>query len=248
LTFLSLRGLSKSYGGVEALKELDLDVFKGEVLAVCGDNGAGKSTLIRILSGAENRSAGEVRLRGVTVDFRSPHQALREGVAAIYQHLALAPRLTVWENIFVGAELTRPLLLPWLRILDKRAMARAARTYLERLDIAVEDMNTPVERLSGGQRQAVAISRGLRWSAELLIMDEPTAALGVKETAQVIKLIARMRAEGRTIILVSHNMADVVASASRVLVLKNGVKVADRPVAGLDAERLARLILVGREH
>jgi ABC-type sugar transport system ATPase subunit len=243
---LSLRGLRKSYGGVEALKGVDLDVQRGDVLAICGDNGAGKSTLIRIVSGAQERSAGSMTLRGEPVDFRSPQEALARGVATIYQDLALAPRLSIVENVFMGAELTRPL-LGFLQVLDKRRMAGDARAYLARLGIDIADMRRPVERLSGGQRQAVAISRALRWNADIVIMDEPTAALGVKESAQVLDLIRRLREEGRTVILISHNMADVVAVASRVAILKNGAKVIDRPAAGLDADRLGHMVMIGRD-
>jgi ABC-type sugar transport system ATPase subunit len=187
-----------------------------------------------------------MRLDGQPVCFASPADALTHGIATIYQHLALAPRLSIAENIFMGAELTRRL-LPGLTILDKAAMRRASRDYLARLGMSLEDMRRPVERLSGGQRQAVAIARALRWQARLVIMDEPTAALGVRETAEVLQLIGRLNAEGRTVLLVSHNMADVVAVAQRVVILKNGAKVIDRPVAGLDADRLAHMVMTGRE-
>jgi simple sugar transport system ATP-binding protein len=244
---LSLRGLRKSYGGIEALKGVDLDVHRSDVLAICGDNGAGKSTLIRIVSGAQERSGGTVTLRGEPVEFRSPHDALARGVATIYQDLALAPRLSIAENVFMGAELTRPLLGPLLHVLDKRRMAAEARGYLARLGIEIADMRRTVERLSGGQRQAVAISRALRWNADIVIMDEPTAALGVKEAAQVLSLVRRLREEGRTVILISHNMADVIAVATRVAILKNGAKVIDRSIAGLDADRLAHMVMIGRD-
>jgi len=244
---LSLRGLRKSYGGVEALRGIDLDVEAGDVLAICGDNGAGKSSLIRIVSGAQERSGGTVTLRGEPVNFRSPQEALALGVATIYQDLALAPRLSIVENVFMGAELTRPLIGRFLNVLDKRRMAADARAYLARLGIDIADMRRAVERLSGGQRQAVAISRALRWNAGIVIMDEPTAALGVKESAQVLGLIRRLREEGRTVILISHNMADVVAVATRVVILKNGAKVIDRPTTGLDADRLAHMVMVGRD-
>ncbi|KAB2850941.1 MAG: sugar ABC transporter ATP-binding protein [Hyphomicrobiaceae bacterium] len=240
---LSVRGLEKRFGAVEALRGVDLDVFEGDVLAVCGDNGAGKSTLIKILSGAEQASGGRVVLRGREVAFRSPAEALRNGVATIYQELALAPRLSISANVFMGSELTRPFLAPFLRVLDKARMASEARGFLRRLAVDIADMSRPVERLSGGQRQAVAISRALRWNADVIIMDEPTAALGVKETAQVHDLIRRLHEEGHTVILISHNMRDVVALASRVVILKGGRKIADRAVEGLKAEELSGLIL-----
>ncbi|ALA18852.1 MULTISPECIES: ATP-binding cassette domain-containing protein [Chelatococcus] len=243
---LSLRGIEKSYGAVAALKGIDLDIGRGEVLAICGDNGAGKSSLVRIISGAQEPSAGAITLDGKTVSFRSPQDALAKGIATIYQDLALAPRLSIVQNVFMGAELTRPL-LPFVHILDKRRMEDLAKGYLGRLSVAVDDMHRPVERLSGGQRQAVAISRALHWDAQVVIMDEPTAALGVKETALVLDLIRKLNAEGRTVVLISHNMADVTAVATRVAILKSGRKVIDRPVAGLDADGLAHMVMTGKE-
>jgi len=238
---LALRGLSKSYGAVAALRDVDLDVAAGDVLGICGDNGAGKSTLIRIISGAQAPSAGTIAVRGGPVHFRSPQDAHAAGIATIYQDLALSPRLAIWKNVFLGAELTR------FGMLDKARMRRDATDYLARLGIAVTSADIAVENLSGGQRQAVAIARALRLNAELIVMDEPTAALGVKETAQVLGLIGRLKAGGKTVILVSHNMADVVAVASRVAVFKSGRKVIDRATAGLDADRLAHMVMTGRE-
>jgi len=242
---LSLRGLGKSYGAVTAVREVDLDVFPGEVVAICGDNGAGKSSLIKVISGAEDATAGEMRLKGEPVHFASPHDALGRGVATIYQDLALAPRLSIAQNVFMGSELTRPFLLPFLRVLDKKRMAAEAQRYLAQLSIAVTDMTRPVERLSGGQRQAVAISRALRWNAEVIIMDEPTAALGVKETALVLDLVRKLKADGRTILLISHNMRDVVALADRVVIMASGRKFVDRPIDGLTADDLTHLIMSG---
>jgi ABC-type sugar transport system ATPase subunit len=145
----------------------------------------------------------------------------------------------------MGAELTRPLLFGFLRVLDKKKMAQDSMAYLARLSVAIDDMARPVERLSGGQRQAVAISRALRWNADIIIMDEPTAALGVKETAQVLDLIRKLKAEGRTVILISHNMRDVVALADRVAILGGGRKYVDRPLDGLTADDLSHLIMNG---
>jgi ABC-type sugar transport system ATPase subunit len=230
-----------SYGAVTALRDLDLDIAAGEVVALCGDNGAGKSSLVKILAGAQPPSAGTITLDGATIVLRSPQDALARGIATIYQDLAVAPRLSIWQNVFLGSELTRP---PF-GLLDKRRMAEMSRGFLQRLALVIDDMDTPVERLSGGQRQAVAICRALRWDARIVIMDEPTAALGVKETAQVLDLIRRLHAERRNVILVSHAMQDVVAVAGRVVILKAGRKAADRPVAGLSASDLAALIMHG---
>lgn len=242
---LSLRGVAKSYGAVAAVRDVDLDVFAGEVVALCGDNGAGKSSLVKVISGAEEASAGTLALRGEPVVFASPRDALARGVATIYQDLALAPRLSIAQNVFMGSELTRPVLLPFLRVLDKRRMIAESRRHLAGLSVAVTDMTRPVERLSGGQRQAVAIARALRWSAEIIIMDEPTAALGVKETALVLDLVRTLKADGRTVILVSHNMRDVVALADRVVILGAGRKVVDQPLGTLTADDIAHMIMAG---
>jgi ABC-type sugar transport system ATPase subunit len=242
---LSLRGISKSYGPVAAVRDVDLDIFRGEVLAICGDNGAGKSSLIKVISGAEEASEGVMTLRGETVRFRSPHDALTHGVATIYQDLALAMRLSITQNVFMGAELTRPVIFPFIRVLDKKKMAQEAKAYLSRLSATIDDMSRPVERLSGGQRQAVAISRALRWNAEIIIMDEPTASLGVKETGQVLDLVRKLKVESRTVILISHNMRDVVALADRVAILGGGRKYFDRRLDGLTADDLSHLIMNG---
>lgn len=241
---LSVRGLAKHYGAVQALAGVDLDVHAGEVLAICGDNGAGKSTLIKLISGADVPSEGEIRLRGEPVRFASPQDALTRGVATIYQDLALAPRLAIYQNVFMGAELTRG--LGPLRVLDKRTMIDRASGYMVQLGSAVTDATRPVASLSGGQRQSVAIGRALRWNADVVIMDEPTAALGVRETAQVLDLIRALNGTGKTVVLISHNMADVVAVAHRVAILRQGRKVIDRPVAGLDADMLSHMVMTGR--
>ena len=242
---LSLRQIGKSYGPVVAVRGVDLDVFAGECVAICGDNGAGKSSLIKVISGAEEATSGTISLRGKPVTFASPHDALENGVATIYQDLALAPRLSIAQNVFMGSELTRPVLLPFLRVLDKKKMIAEAQRYLAQLSAAVTDMNRPVERLSGGQRQAVAISRALRWKAEIIIMDEPTAALGVKESALVLDLIRKLKADGCTVILISHNMRDVVALADRVVIMGAGRKYVDRPLGDLTADDIAHMIMAG---
>jgi ABC-type sugar transport system ATPase subunit len=244
---LSLRGVGKNYGAVVAVDDVDLDVYRGDVLALCGDNGAGKSTLIKIISGAQDPTAGTMSLRDETVIFGSPYDALTKGVATIYQDLALAPRLSIYENMFMGGELTRSLGLPFLRVLDKARMVREAKAYLERLAVRIDDTRRPINGLSGGQRQAVAISRALHWNAEIIIMDEPTAALGVKETAQVLDLIRRLKADGHTIILISHNMKDVTEVASRVAILRAGRKIIDRGIGGLSADDLSHMIMTGRD-
>src|SRR5690606_31095222 len=182
---------------------VDMHANEGEVLAICGDNGAGKSTLIKVISGAHSQTSGTLSLSGREVQWSSPHDALANGVATIYQDLALAPQLTVWQNVFVGAEI-RKTLLPGLRILDKKRMRAGAVEYLARLNQEINDVERPVSDFSGGQRQAIAIARALRWNARIVIMDEPTAALGVKETAKVLALIEQLKATGVTVLLISH--------------------------------------------
>ena len=177
--------------------------------------------------------------------FGSPQGALAAGVATIYQDLALAPRQPIWQNIFIGAELTRSRLgLAPAR--QARACAKSRGAYLARLNVAIDDTDRPVDTLSGGQRQAVAIARALRWNARLVIMDEPTAALGVAESRQVLDLVRELARAGTTVILVSHNMAEVVDVATRVAVLKSGRKIADLATSGLRADDLAHLVMTGQ--
>lgn len=241
---LELEGLTKSYGAVQALRGVDLYANAGEVLAICGDNGAGKSTLIKVISGAHPPTSGKMRLQGHDVRWSSPHDALAHGVATIYQDLALAPRLSVWQNIFVGAEL-RKSLFPGFSILDKKGMRAGAVEYLARLNQSIDDVERPVEDFSGGQRQAIAIARALRWNARIVIMDEPTAALGVKETAKVLALIRQLKESGVTVLLISHNMDDVVQVADRVIILKTGKVVAHGALNGMTPSGLAQAVMTG---
>lgn len=247
---LETRSLTKHYGAVQALSGVNFVARAGKVTALCGDNGAGKSTLVRVLSGAHEPSSGEVLLFGKPARFAGPHDALTQGIATIYQDLALAPALSIWQNIHMGAERTRGLIpglpaAPGLRVLDKPGMRAHSAHLLASLNQTVVDMDRPVSELSGGQRQAVAISRALLWQAKVIIMDEPTAALGVKETAEVLALIQRLKSTGVSIILVSHNMDDVVAVADHVVVLKAGRKALESPTTGLTAIALGAAVMSG---
>lgn len=240
---LILRGVSKHYGAVHALREIDLDVHEGDVLGLCGDNGAGKSTLIRLLSGAAAPTAGLIAFKGNELRRHTPQESLGMGIATIYQDLALAPRLSIAQNIFMGSE---PLRAPSiLGLLDKRRMREEARGLLDRFGFSVTDMERPVSDLSGGQRQAVALARALRWQARLVILDEPTAALGVAESRMVLDLIRALQTQGVTVILVSHNMDDLIAVTQRVVVLKAGRKVGEAVTAALTPASLATAIMTG---
>ena len=236
---LELRGIGKSYGAVRALEGVDLAIRQGEVLGLCGDNGAGKSTLVRILSGAETPSAGTLLRDGAAVRFASPADALAQGIATTYQDLALAPRLSIAENVFMGAERLR------FGLLDKKRMRDEAAGYLARFGFGAIAMDRPVSDLSGGQRQAVALARALRWNARIVIMDEPTAALGVAESQVVLDLICHMRAEGVTVILVSHDMEDVIAVTDRVAILKKGRKAGEIATSAVTAASLGAMIMSG---
>ncbi len=242
-TILALRGIGKSYGAIHALAGIDLDIAARDVIGICGDNGAGKSTLIRILSGAEQPSEGEISIDGQAIAIASPATALARGIATLYQDLALAPRLSIAQNIFMGAELLRG--PPALGLLDHRRMRDAAAALLDRFGLGGLDMNRPVSDLSGGQRQAVALARALRGKARIVIMDEPTAALGVAESAEVLDLIRRLHGEGVTVLLVSHDMEDVMAVTSRVVILKKGRKAGEIETARTTARHLGEMIMSG---
>lgn len=233
--------IQKSYGAVQALLDANLTVRRGEVHALCGDNGAGKSTLIKIISGVEQPTAGELKVNGRPVVFADPHAALGAGIATIHQDLGLAPRMAIYQNIFMGAELERRSLL--VKVLDRRRMIAESKSYLGQINSDLNDMTVAVQNLSGGQRQAIAISRALRWQADIIIMDEPTAALGVRETEQVLQLIRKIRENGVTVILISHNMADVVSVADRVTLLRAGRTHLTRSTDGLTPQELSRLIM-----
>jgi fructose transport system ATP-binding protein len=221
------RGLVKRFGQVIALNETDFDLFPDEITAIIGDNGAGKSTLIKVLSGAFQPDEGELLLDGERVRFRSPLDARRVGIETVYQELAVAPALDIAANIFLGRELRRRGPVGrLLRALDKRTMRREATRHLSELQIHIPSIGQAVENLSGGQRQGVAVARAAAWGKRLVIMDEPTAALGVKETRQVLDLILRVRERGLPVILISHDMPHVFELADRIQIMRLGRRVA----------------------
>jgi fructose transport system ATP-binding protein len=221
------RGLVKRYGHVTALDGADFELYPGEILAVIGDNGAGKSTLIKALSGALIPDEGEILVDGTPVQFRGPLDARRHGIETVYQDLALATALDISENIFLGREIRRQGLAgSLLRMLDKRRMRKEANTYMQDLKIGINSMGQAVETLSGGQRQGVAVARSAAFARNVVIMDEPTAALGVKESHMVLDLIRQVRDRGLPVILISHNMPQVFEVADRVHIQRLGKRVA----------------------
>lgn len=221
------RGLVKSFGQVVALNGTDFELYPGEITAIIGDNGAGKSTLIKVLSGAFQPDSGEILLDGENVRFRSPLDARKVGIETVYQDLAVAPALDIAANIFLGRELRRSGPAgSLLRALDKRTMRREAARHFSELKIGIPSIGQAVENLSGGQRQGVAVARAAAWGRRLVIMDEPTAALGVKETRQVLDLILAVRERGLPVILISHDMPHVFELADRIQIMRLGKRVA----------------------
>ena len=231
---LEARGLVKRYGHVTALDGMDFELRAGEILAVIGDNGAGKSSLIKALSGALVPDAGTMLLDGREVSFRKPLDARRAGIETVYQELAVAPAMTVAENLFLGRELRRSGVLgSVLRMVDRGRMVQESAAHMAELQIGIQSMDQAVETLSGGQRQGIAVARSAAFAQHVVIMDEPTAALGVKESGMVLELIRRVRARGLSVVLISHDMPHVFEIADRIHVARLG-----RRAAVLDPKRV----------
>jgi fructose transport system ATP-binding protein len=224
---LKAHRLVKRYGQVTALDGTDFELLPGEILAVIGDNGAGKSTLIKALSGALVPDDGEILLDGAPIKLHGPIDARRHGIETVYQDLAVAPAMSIAENLFLGRELRRPGILGSVfRMLDKKRMLAQAIAYMQDLQIGIRSMRQAVETLSGGQRQGVAVARAAAFARHVVIMDEPTAALGVKESNMVLELIRRVRDRGLPVILVSHNMPHVFEVADRIHIQRLGKRAA----------------------
>ena len=219
---VTMHGIVKKFGGIVALDNVDLSAYAGDVLAIVGDNGAGKSTLIKILTGVYRPTAGHIRLDGRLFEMNSHSDAIAHGIDAVYQNLAIADHLTPAENLFLGSELTKPVL--GFRALDNRRMKEeASRVLKERLGVELKSMDVPADSLSGGQRQAVAIARAVRRDdLRVLVMDEPTAALGPRETARTLKLIGTLKKRGIAIIVISHSLDDVFEISDRIHVQRRG--------------------------
>jgi len=236
---IEVRNVRKDFGAVRALDDVSISVNAGELAAIVGDNGAGKSTLVKILTGVHQPTSGSILFEGRPAVLHNPDEARRMGVETLFQDLALVDDLTIWQNLFLGRELT------WggpLRFTRKRAMAARAKEMLAGLRMNIPSINARVRRLSGGQRQAVAISRAVAWDARLTIMDEPTAALGVRERTEVENLVEQLRDQGRTFLLISHNFDQVMRLSNEILIMRNGRVVGHRRTAETSGDELVALI------
>lgn len=244
---LSVRDGHKRFGAVHALKGVSLDAYRGEVLALLGDNGAGKSTLVRCISGVHALDEGEVRLDGEAASLSTPAHARRAGIETVYQDLALFDNLTPAQNFYCGREISFPSWLPrGLRLLRPRSMDREAASVIERLKVKLPKFNAPVALMSGGQRQAIAVARAIVFARKVVILDEPTAALGVRESRKVLDLVRHLRDEGIAVILITHNMEHVIELADRAVVLRQGRKIGELKPERANQQELVSLI-VGAE-
>jgi ABC-type sugar transport system ATPase subunit len=243
---LRITNLTKRFGGLTAVNSVSLDVNVGEVIGLLGDNGAGKSTLIKMISGVYQPDDGEMFFAGQKVDFTTPREARDMGIETIYQDLALAENLDVGANIFLGREILRSYLGGLIKTVDRNKMREESVKALDRLNIRLPSLTQQVLNLSGGQRQAVAIARSIYWNAKMMIMDEPTAALGVSEQRKVLRLVKTLSAQGVPVIIISHNMQDVFAVATRIIVMRRGKKVGERMTNQTTPDEIVSL-MVGAE-
>lgn len=237
---VDVRQIRKTFGSVVALKDASLTVRQGEVTAIVGDNGAGKSTLVKCLTGLYTPDDGEIIIDGEAAHFADPEQARQAGIETVYQDLALCDQLSVWQNMYLNRELTAG--VGPLRFLRRSEMKRAAKDLVESLSVTVPSVSRPVRRLSGGQRQAVAIARGVMWARSMIIMDEPTAALGLRETAQVEELIQRVVDQGMTVLVVSHNFEQVMRLSDQVWVMRAGTVAGGTRTTDVSGEELVGMV------
>jgi ABC-type sugar transport system ATPase subunit len=244
---LSIRNLIKRFGGLTAVNDVSMDIRPGEVVGLVGDNGAGKSTLIKCVSGVHRPDAGQIFFEGHEVQFSRPIEARQAGIETIYQDLALAGNLDVSANIFLGREVKKRHLLGAVKTLDEKAMRFESDAILDRLGIHIPQMRLEIEKLSGGQRQAVAIARAIYWNARLMIMDEPTNNLGVPEQRKVMALIGTLRDAGVPVILISHTLPDVFAITDRIVIMHRGRKVAEMPTSSTDTTEVVEYMVGARE-
>ena len=240
---LEVREISKRFGGVHALEKVSLDLQAGEVLALAGDNGAGKSTLIKTISGVHKPDEGVISYDGNPVTFENPQQARDHGIETIYQDLALADNLDAGANVFLGREVMKRIL--GLPVVDRKRMRTEAAQTLKVLDILIDRLDLPLRSMSGGQRQAVAIGRAIHWKAKVLIMDEPTAALGVPEQRKVKALVRSLKQSGVGVIFISHNLGDIFEVCDRIVVLRRGIVAGKRSISNTNPDEIVRLMVGG---
>jgi D-xylose transport system ATP-binding protein len=239
---LELRGISKWFGAVHALMDIDFEAYPAEVVALVGDNGAGKSTLVKTIAGIYRPDEGEIRFDGKPVTINGPQDVARLGISVVYQDLALCDNLDVVANLFLGREEVQPILPGVAAPLDEVAMERRAIEVLRTLSVKIPSVRTAVASLSGGQRQSVAVARSVMWHARIVLLDEPTAALGVPQTRQVLDLIRRLKEQGLGVVVISHNLADVFEVADRIVVLRLGRRVATFDAHGVSREDIVSAI------
>jgi ABC-type sugar transport system ATPase subunit len=240
---LEASGITKRYGAVVALGDASITLRQGEVLGLVGDNGAGKSTLLKVLSGAVPPDEGEIRLEGKPVTFKRPHDALDAGIETVYQDLALVDTMSAFQNVYLGREpLAKSPVLRALNLVNDRTMRRRSREVLDELGVKIPSVNVSVKGMSGGQRQCLAIARAILWGRRIVILDEPTAALGVRESQQVLDLILRLKRHDVSVIVVSHNMQQLATVADRVTVMRLGRSIATRDVRQTSVEQIVGLI------
>ncbi|GHH46095.1 ATP-binding cassette domain-containing protein [Lentzea cavernae] len=235
---LEARDLTKNYGTVEALRGASFTAYPGEVVSLIGDNGAGKSTLVKCLSGVEQPTSGSLVFDGEPLNLGSPNDARALGIETVFQDLAVAPDLDPAANMFLGREILKPGVLGFLGVLDKKAMRKQAAEHFTRFGATLQSIDVPIAALSGGQRQSVAVARSVAWASKLVFMDEPTAALGVVQRERVLDVIKRVRDEGIAVVLISHNMPEVLSVSDRVEVLRLGRRVARFKASETSVEEL----------
>ncbi len=239
---LVVKNITKRFGGLTAVDNVNMQIFPGEVIGILGDNGAGKSTLIKVISGVYHAEAGQIFFEGNRIKISNPMEALKIGIETIYQDLALAENMNVYSNIFLGREKLKKY-LGLINVLDHDYMLNESKKMLNRLEINIPSLKNKIMNLSGGQRQAVAISRSIYWNARLLIMDEPTAALGIAEREKVLNLVKTLSSQGVSVIIISHQIHDVFSVASRLIIMRRAKKVAEKITKKTSADEVVGLIV-----
>lgn len=240
---VEMRNISKRFGGVKAVDKVDFEVGYNEIVGLVGDNGAGKSTLIKILSGVYFPDEGEIFLRGKKININNPKDAKDLGIETVYQELALAPNIGASHNVFLGREILKPGIAKWFKVLDKKAMEKECKRILTSLSIEIESVKKRVDDLSGGQRQAVAIAKSLHSNPIILIMDEPTSAISVKERNKVFSLMQELVQRGISVVFISHALQEIFSVASRVVVLRKGRHVASRNIRETTIDEVIKLMV-----